>query len=136
MKQLSIERYEDETIGCEYQCDVFICLKDGRRAKGVGVAKYAGKDITLVLDNTQKFAVTNARKQAFQKLALVILASGKAAVHILDEYKEETEESLVKDELALYGSYLKLVSYSTMRALSCLNCLRHPFLNISYSLLA
>lgn len=31
----------------------------------------------MVLENTQKFAVTNARKNAFQKLAIVVLASGK-----------------------------------------------------------
>jgi len=106
IKQVHLQKEtEGDLTSCEYQCEVLLTLKDGRKVRGVGAGKYAGKEISMILENTQKFAVTNARKNAFQKLVIVVLGSGKAAVHALDEEKETTEAQEEKDELDLYNPH-------------------------------
>jgi hypothetical protein len=42
-----------------------------------------------VIEFAKKNALTDARKAAFQKISLVVLESGKVAVHFLEEEEEE-----------------------------------------------
>eukprot|EP01116_Phalansterium_solitarium_P020732 TRINITY_DN6203_c0_g1_i1.p1 TRINITY_DN6203_c0_g1~~TRINITY_DN6203_c0_g1_i1.p1 ORF type:complete len:229 (+),score=36.44 TRINITY_DN6203_c0_g1_i1:97-783(+) len=71
-----------------YECIVRVTLADGRWVEARGQATSGAKDRVIAIEHAKKNALTDARKRAFQRLALVILASGKVAVHVLEPQPE------------------------------------------------
>jgi len=70
---------------CTYVCKVRLNVADGRFVEAEGKATGGGSDKSTVIEFAKKNAVTDARKKAFEKIALVILFTGKVAVHFLNE---------------------------------------------------
>ena len=79
------------------RCKIRFSLKDGRCLDVVGKATGGARDRATVIEFAKKNAVTDARKSIFQRLAIIVLAEGKVAVHFLDAPIEEWEEEKPKE---------------------------------------
>jgi len=79
--------YEEATghYQCTYFCKVRFSVADGRFVEATGQAVGGGSDKSVVIEFAKKNAVTNARKKAFEQIALILLHSGKVAIHFLHE---------------------------------------------------
>ena len=79
-------------------------MKDGRQLEVAGKATGGARDKATVIEFAKKNAVTDARKNLFQKLAIVILDNEKVAVHFIDApmTEWEDEELTQKDSLQKY----------------------------------
>jgi recombination DNA repair RAD52 pathway protein len=77
---------------CIYLCKVRITLKDGRMLEVTGKATGGSRDRGTVIEFAKKNAVTDARKSAFQRMAIIVLGDEKVAVHFLDASLDEWED--------------------------------------------
>jgi len=98
-----IEPEKEEELGegqirCYFECEVQISLKGGQTANGLGHGRFTGKNAPKVYEVARKTALTDARKKAFAKIAIMVLTTGKVDVHVMEEKKppepEQEEEGM------------------------------------------
>jgi len=70
---------------CTYHCTIQLSLKDGRSIECAGKATSNQKDKSVAIEFAKKNAITDARKNAFGMVALIVLDSGKVAVHFVND---------------------------------------------------
>jgi RNA recognition motif-containing protein len=98
MERLEFGKREDYLLFfCSYKCIVkFTLREDGRFVYGVGEGSAESADRGDVVDIAKKSALTKARKDAFSKTLIIVLASGKVIVHFsgtrlpFEEWDENT----------------------------------------------
>ncbi len=74
---------------------------------GIGRGKFTGKYIPRVFEVARKTSITDARKNAFSKLTLIVLTSGKVDVHILGQQKVEKKKD--EEEENSFEEILKIL---------------------------
>jgi len=83
------EKLEEPSINqegqfhCVFRCVVRHTLTDGRFVEAVGEGKTLGPDRGSAINNSKKIALSQARKNAFKRMVLILLGSGKVAVHMM-----------------------------------------------------
>jgi len=83
---------ENGAVQCECTCEVQISIPDGRFVRGQGRGRFTSKYPMKAFEVARKTSLTDARKKAFSKLAILVLTSGKVVVHVLEEEKREEQE--------------------------------------------
>jgi recombination DNA repair RAD52 pathway protein len=79
---------ESQQFRCSYCCTVRLELRDGRNTESKGRATTAGKDKSVIIEFAKKKAVTEAKRNVFQTIFIVLLKSGKVAVELLETEME------------------------------------------------
>lgn len=74
---------DEKNIVSIYECEVKLIFNDNKTVMGKGIGIYESPTKTESIENAKKIAVTNARKDAFQKIGIVLLESGKVYLSIL-----------------------------------------------------
>jgi len=70
---------------CVFKCVVRYCFKSYDRVlEAIGFGTHEGLKRGEVIEYAKKKAVTEAYKNAFQSMAIILLRSGKVALHFLD----------------------------------------------------
>eukprot|EP01112_Ceratiomyxa_fruticulosa_P016492 TRINITY_DN4994_c0_g1_i1.p1 TRINITY_DN4994_c0_g1~~TRINITY_DN4994_c0_g1_i1.p1 ORF type:complete len:292 (-),score=68.28 TRINITY_DN4994_c0_g1_i1:196-942(-) len=82
-------------VACEHLCSIKLSLKDGRYVVGTGVGKSLHPNPMVSRELSRKLAVTSARKHCFQKVAIVVLGTGRVAIHCMADQTMEEENDEV-----------------------------------------
>lgn len=83
---------------CAYECSIRFSFRDDRIVEAKGQATRASKDKSNAVEFAKKNAVSDAKKKAFQLLALVLLPNGKVAVYINSPKKEEPQSNAMEQQ--------------------------------------
>jgi hypothetical protein len=79
---------------CAYKCIVrFTFKRDTRTLDAIGFGTHEGDKRGTVIEFAKKKAVTEAYKNAFASLALILLKNGKVAIHLLDTSIDQWDPS-------------------------------------------
>eukprot|EP00026_Physarum_polycephalum_P012777 Phypoly_transcript_13109.p1 GENE.Phypoly_transcript_13109~~Phypoly_transcript_13109.p1 ORF type:complete len:291 (+),score=66.57 Phypoly_transcript_13109:54-926(+) len=85
-------------VQIEFECQIELTL-GGKKAIGVGIGKHSGRYPPKVYEIARKLSITNARKNAFSKCAIMVLNTGKVDVHVNEEEKTEEEEEIKPEDI-------------------------------------